>query len=396
MTEATLTADTAETNRRGRLQRRLRRAASTAPRDTLIAMVVTTLVIAGVQVAGWAEGAIAQAPASATGDEASFSAVMVGDVMFARHVEQAAERHGHDWLLSHVAPLLDADYVSANLEQVVTDRAEELPEADKLIHLASDARGVQAMADAGFTTVSLANNHMMDHGIPGLADTIAALDEVGLNHVGAGLTLEDAVEIDYQDLQGLRVATLSFSDAWVVGFVARAFQGGVLNADPNRTFRLIGEARANADLVIANFHWGTEYGFAPNRDQRDLAELAAAAGADIVVGHHPHVLQSVERIGSTLVLYSLGNFVFDQGWSRTRESALVRYELGDDGMAQVSFVPLVIREGAPRVLDDGPLAGYRRSRIFQRLTGDDLPWWREGGVLRTEIDHSHVLDSAAR
>jgi gamma-polyglutamate biosynthesis protein CapA len=389
MTDTAPPIDAPSTTWRGRLQRQLRRRSLTAGRDSFLALVVTGALLAVLQVTGVLDGEAAAA--ADRGDDAAFRAVMVGDLMFGRHVGQAAQRHGHDWLLSHVRPLLEADYVTGNLEQVISDRADQLPEADKLIHLASDRRAAQALADAGFTTVALANNHLMDHGIPGLRDTIAALEEVDLAYAGAGETLDDALEIDYQDHDGLTVATLSFSDAHVVGFVARAFQGGVLGAEPDRASRLIQEARANADLVITHFHWGTEYGFAANRDQRELAEMAARAGADIVVGHHPHVLQSVERIGDTLVLNSLGNFVFDQGWSRTRETTLARYELGDDGTARVSFVPMEVREGAPRVVA-GPLATYRRERIFQRLQGDSLAWSREGDLLVTELDHSHVLD----
>jgi gamma-polyglutamate biosynthesis protein CapA len=392
MTDTVPPLDAPETTRRGRLQRWLRRSSLDAGRDSLIGFAIALLLVGVVHGTGLLEGEPAEAAEFA--DDAVFTATMVGDLMFARHVEQVAELRGHDWLLDPMKPILEADYVTGNLEQVISDRRDELPEAEKLIHLASDSRAAQAIADAGFTTLALANNHLMDHGIPGLRDTIAALDEAGLDHAGAGESLDEAAEITYGEHGGLTVATLSFSDAWVVGFIARAFQGGVLDADRNRTTRLIQEARANADLVVAHFHWGTEYGFAPTRDQRDLAQLAANAGADIVVGHHPHVLQRVERIGNTLVLYSLGNFVFDQGWSRTRESTVVRYELGDDGMARVGFVPVEVREGAPRLLS-GPLAPYRRERIFHRLQSDTLPWSRDGDVLVTEIDHSHVLDAAA-
>jgi gamma-polyglutamate biosynthesis protein CapA len=394
MTDTAPPIDAPRTTRRGRLQRWLRRSSLQAGRDSLIGLAVSLLVVVVVHGTGLLEGD--PADAAEFGEDAVFTASMVGDLMFARHVERVAEERGYDWLLAPIAPVLQADYVTGNLEQAISDRRDELPEADKLIHLASDPQAARAIADAGFTTLALANNHLMDHGIPGLRDTIEALDAVGLAHAGAGESLDDAAEVTYGEHGGLTVATLSFSDAWVVGFVARAFQGGVLDADENRTTRLIQEARANADLVVVHFHWGTEYGFAPNRDQRDLAQLAAAAGADIVVGHHPHVLQRVERIGDTLVLYSLGNFVFDQGWSRTRESAVVRYELGADGRARVEFVPVEVREGAPRLLS-GSLAPYRRERIFQRLSGgDSLAWERDGDVLVTEIDHSHVLEAADR
>jgi poly-gamma-glutamate synthesis protein (capsule biosynthesis protein) len=380
---------------RGRLQRRLRRERAVAARHAVIGAVVSAALV--LVPAGTVD--LAPAPAGATNqqtdaasvpdDEVVFSAVMVGDVMFARHVERVVERRGYDALLEHVAHELDGDYVSGNLEQVISDD-DDLPEADKLIHLVSGAGALEAMVDAGFTTLSLANNHIMDHGIPGLRDTIAALDEAGLAHAGAGEDLEAAVRIDYQELAGLTVATLSFTDVFVEGFIARAFQGGALQAEPEVMIPLLQQADANADLVIAHVHFGEEYDLRVTARQREIAEVVAAAGADILVGHHPHVLLPAETIGDTLVLYSLGNFVFDQGWSRTRESAIARYELLADGTARVSFLPIYIREATPRPLE-GPLATYRRERIFQRLRGDTLPWQREDGRLVTELDHGHVL-----
>ncbi|GGI06965.1 CapA family protein [Egicoccus halophilus] len=390
MTDSNPPIDAPATTWRGRLQRLLRRQARRAGRDTGVALAITALVVGAVHGFGVLEGD--PAVAAPLDDDAVFRAAMVGDIMFGRHVEVAAERHGHAQLLDEVAPLFDdADYVTGNLEQVVTEDPDALPEADKLIHLSSDPRAVQALVDAGFTTMALANNHLMDHGIPGLRDTVAALDAAGLAHTGAGESLAEAIEIDYQEHNGLTVATLSFSDAYVVGFVALAFQGGVLSAEPDRMSRLIREASFNADLVVTHFHWGTEYGFAANRDQRELAELAALAGADIVIGHHPHVLQTVETIDDTLVFYSLGNFVFDQGWSRTRESAVARYQLAEDGTARIEMIPVEVRDGAPRLLS-GPLEAYRRARIFQRLGGGEgLEWRQEGGSLVAEIDHAHVL-----
>jgi gamma-polyglutamate biosynthesis protein CapA len=93
------------------------------------------------------------------------------------------------------------------------------------------------------------------------------------------------------------------------------------------------------------------------------------------------------------VFYSLGNFVFDQGWSRTRESVVARYLLQDDGTARIELVPVFIREATPRELP-GPSGTYRRERIFQQVSGDGFEWRREDGRLVTEIDHSHVLEGA--
>jgi poly-gamma-glutamate synthesis protein (capsule biosynthesis protein) len=383
-------------DRRGRLQRTVRRQRETAARDSLIGAVVSAALVLGIH--GGASLGIGPAPAHA-GDEARitaappedtvFSAAMVGDVMFGRFVERVAERRGHDALLAAVAPYLDGDYVSGNLEQVISEE-QDLPDAQKVIHLSSGGRALESMVQAGFTTVSLANNHTMDHGLPGLRDTIAALDDAGLRHAGAGEHLDDAVRTDLQQHGDVVVATLSFTDVYVDGFRALSFQGGVLAAEPDVFAPLIQRARVDADLVIVHVHWGDEYDIGVNDRQREIAEMMSEAGADIIVGHHPHVLLPVEMIGDTLVFYSLGNFVFDQGWSRTRESAIARYHLRDDGTARVEFVPVYIREAAPRPLE-GPLAGYRRSRIFERLRGGSLEWTTEGGMLVTEVDHVHVV-----
>ncbi len=384
--------DDAPVGRRGRLQRRVRRDRRRAARHASIGAVIALASVLGGQLSAQVETAPAAADGPVDDDDAVFSAAMVGDVMFGRHVERVIERRGHDALLADVEPWLEADYVSANLEQVISDD-DDLPEADKLIHLASGSEAAAALANAGFTTVSLANNHAMDHGIPGLRDTIDALDDAGLAHAGAGVDLDDAVRTDYQEHGDLTVATLSFTDAFVEGFIARSFQGGVLQADPGTFGPLIQQADQEADLVIAHFHWGEEYDLSPNADQREIAGFAAQAGADIVVGHHPHVLMPVERIDDTLVFYSLGNFVFDQGWSRTRESAIARYHLDADGTARVELLPVYLREGSPQRLD-GPLDVYRRERIFQRLRGDGLDWERDGTTLVAELDHDHVLEGA--
>jgi gamma-polyglutamate biosynthesis protein CapA len=397
MTEIELPHEPADVGWRGRLHRRLRAQRTVASRHAVIGALVCVAVL-------FADGAIgsdiragervrqATAGTPVDDEEVRFSAAMVGDLMFGRHVERVIERRGSHAPLAEVEHLLEGDYVSGNLEQVLSDN-DDLPEADKLIHLQSGSETAQMLADAGFTTMSLANNHTMDHGIPGLRDTIAALEDAGIRHAGAGEDLDAAMEIDLQEHGDLTVATLSFTDVFVQGFIARAFQGGALEADPDLFVPMIRQARAEADLVIVHFHWGEEYDLRVRADQREMAEWASWAGADIIVGHHPHVLMPVERIGDTLVFYSLGNFVFDQGWSRTRESVVARYLLQDDGTARIELVPVFIREATPRELP-GPSGTYRRERIFQQVSGDGFEWRREDGRLVTEIDHSHVLEGA--
>ncbi len=389
---------TAPVDYRGQLQRRLRAQRKDGPHHATIALFVT---LALVLVGGWSRTAEADPvdPVEVTTidparDGALFTATMVGDMMFARSVEVIVEERGYESLFRNVKPLLQGEYVSGNLETVISDD-ENLPEAGKLIFLRSPASSAPAIAEAGFTNVSLANNHMMDHGIPGLEDTIAAVEDAGLHHAGAGVDLDQAKTIDYRTFDTadgeFTVATLSFTDVFVEGFVARAFQGGVLDANEDTVVPMITEADANADLVLANFHFGEEYDNGPSARQREIVEYAAEAGADVIIGHHPHVALSVEQLGDTLVMYSLGNFVFDQGWSRTRESVIARYGLDADGTAHVELVPIYIEEGTPRVLE-GIGGAYRRARIFQRVRANStLPWERQGVNLTADFDQSTVL-----
>lgn len=209
---------------------------------------------------------------------------------------------------------------------------------------------------------------MMDFGEKGLKDTLQVFKEENLDYVGAGLDLTDAKNIVYQDLNGVRVASLGFTDAYVDEFIATKEQAGVLNMNPDIFFKLIRKAKrateGNADLVIVNAHWGDEYDAEANPRQKALAKAMVDAGADIIIGHHPHVLQSFEIYKNSIIFYSLGNFIFDQGWTRTKDSALVQYHLQNNGLAKLEIVPLKIKEGTPR-----PASGWwDTERINRKLT----------------------------
>ncbi len=136
----------------------------------------------------------------------------------------------------------------------------------------------------------------------------------------------------------------------------------------------------DADVLIIHIHWGNEYQVRYNENQRGDAQFMADNGADIIIGHHPHVLQSVSILQGrdpvndhedheTLVMYSLGNFVFDQGWTTTKESTIAQLDFLSDGSKQISFIPLWIENATPRETS-GLLKPYRDRRIFRMLTKD--------------------------
>jgi gamma-polyglutamate biosynthesis protein CapA len=340
--------------------------------------------------------AAAPAPPADDGGEHLLSIAMVGDIMFGRHVEEVTSRRGMDFPLSHVTDhLATADFVTGNLEQAIRldPSGTEYQEADKFIHLATGPEPLDALRDAGFTHLNLANNHTMDYGEAGLMDTLTALDDAGLQQIGAGTDVIDATDIHYDEIGGLTVAWLGFTDVLVAGFAAHPFGAGVLPAEPEIVGPTIREAAQEADLVIVHIHWGEEYDWRPNRRQVELGRQMVDEGADIVIGHHPHVLMPVEHHGDGLIFYSLGNFVFDQGWTRTRESAIVNYRLAEDGTATVELVPVFVREARPRPVQ-GWTGRYRQERIFQQLTARTDGWERHGDVLRRDFDHAHVFGGA--
>jgi poly-gamma-glutamate synthesis protein (capsule biosynthesis protein) len=232
----------------------------------------------------------------------------VGDIMLARDLTTLMEQHGAGYPYERVAPLLrNADLTIANFEGSFTERGSA---AVKLYTFRTPPRFAPGLAGAGIDLVSLGNNHAADYGPDGLADTLAALDSAGVRHAGAGMNEADARRPAQLAVDGQRVAFLSYTN-----IMENTFAGpdsfGVALATTDVIDADVRAAKAQADVVVVALHSGVEYTDAPQPDQQQLARAAIDAGAALVLGHHPHTLQGVERYGGGLIFYSLGNFVFD-------------------------------------------------------------------------------------
>ncbi|PTX59410.1 poly-gamma-glutamate synthesis protein (capsule biosynthesis protein) [Melghirimyces profundicolus] len=331
------------------------------------------------------------------------SMTMVGDMMMGRHVGKVVQRSGYDSLFDGVrSHLRSSDLVTGNFNQpLLLQDPEQYPKLQDKILLHTGPGAAKALKKAGFTSVNLANTHMMDYGGPGMADTQKALRDADLPGVGAGRDRYDAERIVYQDVNGIRVATLGMTDVVEKGTSVRQNRPGVRSANLKSVLPLVRSAEKNADLVVVHIHWGVEYDSNVHPRQRAIGRALADAGADIVVGHHPHVLEPVEFYKGAMILYSTGNFISDQGWSRTKESALFQYRLFKDGRAWLEIHPLLIREGRPRLLDGG-WGAYRRERVYLQVTDQPLfseafkrMWKRKGNRLVHEMDHSRILKARA-
>lgn len=240
----------------------------------------------------------------------------VGDISFKGRYEDKATSLV---FRNIIAAFEKVDFMVANLESpLVSAESSAVPGKCTL-------RGAIAWAEilkkSGINLVSLSNNHMMDYGERGLFSTITALDDAGITYVGAGKDIQAACLPAFKDIAGKQIAFLGRSSVVVSSkCYAGEVQPGVAFLDIDELVGSIRKCRKNADYVIVMLHWGMEHYHYPSPSQRLIASKIAGAGADILLGHHPHVLQGEEVIDRTLVLYSSGNFFFDDfSWSATGE-----------------------------------------------------------------------------
>lgn len=242
--------------------------------------------------------------------------LFLGDLMFDRHIRRMARAYGEDHILSCVTPLLErADLVVGNLEGPITEEASvsegTVPGSMNNFRFTFPPSTASLLEKHGIRLVNLGNNHIGDFGVAGMHSTRAYLDIAGVAHFG-GLTGDEPV---YRtELKGVPLSFVSYNQ----------FGGGT----PESVAEAIASERTLGRTVIVYTHWGEEY-VEPTVRMRETALLFAKSGATLVIGSHPHVVQSSERIGDTLVYYSLGNFVFDQYWDAevsTGLAVLVRLE----------------------------------------------------------------------
>jgi poly-gamma-glutamate capsule biosynthesis protein CapA/YwtB (metallophosphatase superfamily) len=263
--------------------------------------------------------------------------VFVGDVMLGRDIATALDG---DWAAAFPALstgadvrswLAEADLAFANLESPLTTA----PFVGGRFDLRAPPEAVLALTHAGFDVVSVANNHALDGGAVGLKETLGTLERAGI------LALTEAT-VHYRSHD--RIALVAYCDA-----------GRPLDLTP------IDQAAARADLVVVSVHWGAEYHDVTAR-QRALVRELVAAGADLIIGHGPHVLQPVERMGGAWVAYSLGNFLFDQPFDDTRRGAILRIMLDRGSIVAVQAIPTVMRHGRVQLA-----TGDEATAILDRL-----------------------------
>ena len=282
-------------------------------------------------------------------EKTEYTLLFTGDVMLSRAVgsRMAAQK---DWSLPFrlIADTLhSADFRYCNLECPVSDRGRNL---HHLYSFRADPRAIDGLKAAGFNVASQANNHTYDWGPEALLDSLERLRAAGIQPVGAGQNILAAHYPLLVHAGGLRIAFLAYVNIDPKEAKAGIDRPGVAWLDPAQSLADIRFARPLADLVIVCPHWGVEYALTPTRDQVDLAHQMIDAGADMIVGSHPHVVQPLEKYHDHWIAYSLGNFIFDQQSPNTHRGLMLKATVRDQHIVDVAPIPININSGFQAVL----------------------------------------------
>jgi len=254
-----------------------------------------------------------------------------------------------------------ADFALANLEAPVPVDAERIEKSGPALTTAAGTP--DHLADAGFDLLTLANNHLMDYGRPGLTATTDACDDAGLTTCGAGEDRMAALAPARETIGDTEVAVLSVCEREFG--VATRTDTGTAPAGHRDTLAAVRDATATAETVIVVAHGGVEYVPLPSRARRERLREFAAAGADLVVGHHPHVAQGWEVYDGVPIFPSLGNFAFDRQSTRANTARGLALEVRFDGsqLADVTLVPTRLAESVEPV-------EARRAAAFRQYLSD--------------------------
>lgn len=277
----------------------------------------------------------------------------VGDIMLGRGVGARLNKAGgFNKAFEDVAPLLNkGDVVFANLESPLTASTHSLDPKGKIV-LKAKPEAVSAITMAGFNLISLANNHMMDYYEKGLYDTMSILDENGILHAGGGSNINEARRPAIMEVNGIKVGLLAYTDMAELTFAGKPYLSYAAKDEKSglapRKYELaledVKKLREQVDLVAVSLHWGIEDSFKITADQVEFAHNLIDNGADIILGHHPHQFQGMEIYKGKPIMYSMGNFIFDQNDPENQEGFIIDMKYRGRELVEFSAIPVRVIE----------------------------------------------------
>ena len=274
----------------------------------------------------------------------------VGDLLLDRGIRIVMERKGKDYSLKEIGKYLaKQDIVLCNLEGPLSYRGEMLK---KKYVFRGDPSLIDMLQEFGINVFSLANNHIMDYGKLALMDTINLIKSAELYPVGAGENQVEALTPVIIEKKGLLIAFFASLGFPLSREEICSDAAGPCQVRLDDLISLIQEIRDQVNLIIVSFHWGFEYSSLPHTHQIEDAHQLIDAGADLIIGHHPHVIQAIEKYHGKYILYSLGNFLFDQHDDEGKDSFLFSCILGKEGLIDPHIVPIEIVHYQTRIASE--------------------------------------------
>lgn len=296
--------------------------------------------------------------------------VAMGDVMLDRHVGKHIQEKPEDFRFDALRTVLrNHDLVFLNLENPVGRKGTPDRIQDPHVTFRCRPESLQVLKNLGVAVVSLGNNHMLDYGEEALVETLEHLDAAGIKHVGAGRNYEEANRPLTLEFKGKKIAFLSHVFLFSASTKrATAKRAGVSDYRIDKILSKISALKRSGHQVIVSLHWGIEYSFYPLPYQREQARAMIDQGASLILGHGPHYPQGIERYKNGEIVYSLGNFIFDEPQRFSNRSFIYRIDVtqSDDLISRTVF-PVQLMNHVPFPMEEK--AGERFRRFVLQLEG---------------------------
>jgi len=304
-------------------------------------------------------------------EDKPISLFFFGDMMLDRHVGEKIKQHGIDYLFNKLASTTQGnffagyDIVSSNLEGAVTNNGKHyLPQMQ--YDFAFHPNLILGLKNYGFNFFSLANNHFSDQGERGIIETRENLENLSMNYSGCADGRTGDCSFKIIEINNKKIGMAGFSMVYS-------------KLDESKIDRIISSLASTTDFVIVNIHWGKEYEHNFNTVQQKTAYLMIDAGADIIIGHHPHVVQGIEIYNNKPIFYSLGNFIFDQYFSPdTREGLAIGVEIEND-REKYYLYPLKSKLSQVELMEEEKEIFFNKFIIWSRIDSGLAEQIKTGG-----------------
>lgn len=281
------------------------------------------------------------------------SVLFLGDAMLSRGVAyQISKNNDLYYPFRNIQALLQQnDFVFANFESPIIP-GRQIHAGEMMFRV--DENLAPILKELNFSIFSLANNHMLDFGQKGLLNTLKLLDENQIQYIGAGENYQEAHQYKILEKNNIKIAFLAYNDSDVILATNEATENrpGTAFMDLEALKNDVIEAKNSADFVIVSIHSGTEYQENQNSRQTEFARTAIDAGANLVIGHHPHVVQPIEKYKNGYIFYSLGNCIFDQaGSEETTEGIAAQISFTKNEIKNIKILPFIIENySQPKII----------------------------------------------